>query len=207
MLVTRCLVLPHLLTRMSHFALGVLAFAEGDAEGEGLGAGLGLTAGVLPTATLGDVDVAGEGLAVVVEVELSAGSQPAEKAIEAIARSRSAARLMVFRFGILIVFSLISTKLKSGMMIAELLNCSNGCSHSTCAGISARAALKPSFSKSACTISEREGSPSFWSSSFRLRASESSNRLDSELPSLSQERIGIDVGAFPVTLGIGNDGN
>lgn len=104
MLVTRCFVLPHLLTRMSHFALGVLALAEGDAEGEGLETGLGLTAGALPLAPLGDVDVAGEGLAVVVEFELSAGSQPAEKAIEAIARSRIAARLTVIRFRVLIVF-------------------------------------------------------------------------------------------------------
>ena len=94
------------------------------------------------------------------------------------------------------------------MMIAGLLNSSNGSCPSTCAGVSARAALKPSFSKRACTISERGGAHRL---EFRVQLAcvrmQQAEELDSELPSLSQERIGIDVGAFPVTLGIGNDRN
>lgn len=88
----------------AYFALLVLALGEGDAVGEGLAAGLGLVAGALSVATPGDVD--GEGPAVAGEFALLAGSaaQPAAKTIENVVRSRSAARLIMFMFVVVISF-------------------------------------------------------------------------------------------------------
>jgi len=70
---------------------------EADAAGEGLTEGLGLLAGAVPVVL---VDVEGEGLAVVVELELSTGSvaQPAKKTSENTVRSNRAVRLIVFKF-------------------------------------------------------------------------------------------------------------
>ncbi|HEY8188173.1 MAG TPA: hypothetical protein VIF64_19045 [Pyrinomonadaceae bacterium] len=67
-------------------------FGEADAAGDGLTEGLGLLA--VP------VGVEGEGLAVVVELELSTGSvaQPAKKTSENTVRSNRAVRLIVFKF-------------------------------------------------------------------------------------------------------------
>lgn len=78
---------------------GVLALGEADAAGEGLATGLGLFTGV-PVA--GGVD--GEGLALLGAVELLTGSaaQPAANTIDNIVRSRSAVRLIMFTFGVLI---------------------------------------------------------------------------------------------------------
>jgi hypothetical protein len=134
----------------------VLALGEGDAVGEGLAAGLALFAGAVPVAPLGEGDVDGDEVSVFGEAELLAGSvaQPATNRIEKIVRRRSALRLIKFRFGLLISLPR-SARLKSGVMIARWSIRSNGCFHSSLAGISARAALKPSFPQRACTISER----------------------------------------------------
>jgi hypothetical protein len=69
---------------------------EGDATGEGLAAGLGLFTGA-PLAP-------DDGLAVVGVFELFSGSvvQPAENAIESVARSSSAVRLIKLTFGVVI---------------------------------------------------------------------------------------------------------
>jgi hypothetical protein len=128
----------------SYFGLLGLVLGEADAAGEGLAAGLGLVTGAVALA--GDVD--GE-LAVVGEFELLSGSlvQAAANTIADIVRSRSAMRLIMFTFGVLISFSLIPTRLKSGMIIAWQPISSNGCSHRRYGGISARSAPKPSVSK------------------------------------------------------------
>jgi hypothetical protein len=113
-----------------------LALGECDAAGEGLAAGLGLFAGAL-TVALGEGDVDGEGLAVLEESKLFTGSvaQPAANTIENIVRSRSAVRLIMFMFGVLISFCLVSARLKSEMIVARPPISSNGCSHSSFAGM------------------------------------------------------------------------
>ena len=73
---------------------------EADAAGDGLATRLGLFKGVLPVAG----GVAGDGLAVLGALELLTGSvaQPAANKIDNIVRSRSAVRLIMFMFGVLI---------------------------------------------------------------------------------------------------------
>lgn len=115
---------------------------EADAAGEGLAAGLGVLAGALMVAD-------GDGLGLLGEVELFTGSvaQPTAKSVATSVRSSGAMRLIPFMFGVLIFF-LVRARLKSKIIIARLLIGSNGCSHRRFAGISARPAPKPSFSKS-----------------------------------------------------------
>lgn len=118
-----------------YFVPGVLVFAAGDAAdaaGDELAAGLEVVAGMLSVA-LGEGDAtAGDGLVAVGVVESVTGSvaQPAANASEAIVRSRSAVRLILFIFEILITFCLVRAELKSGMMIARPGVSSNECSHS-----------------------------------------------------------------------------
>jgi hypothetical protein len=81
-----------------------LAFGAGDAAGDGFTAGLGLLAGVLSLGAVGEDDMAGEGLAVLEEFELTAGSQPAANNTENVARSKTAVRLIRLVFEILICF-------------------------------------------------------------------------------------------------------
>jgi hypothetical protein len=124
-----------------------LATGEAAAAGEGLTAGLGLFAGAVWVA--GELAVAGVGLAALGAFESLAGSQAAANAIEHAATSSSAMRLtksMALMFGVFIYFSLIPTRLKSGMIIARSLTCSNGRSHRRFAGISLTYGLKPSLS-------------------------------------------------------------
>jgi hypothetical protein len=81
-----------------------LTVGEGDAVGEGLTAGLGLFA-ALPVSPLDDADA--DGLGAACKFELLTGSsvpQPAAKAIESLIKSRSAVRLSMFMFGVLIIF-------------------------------------------------------------------------------------------------------
>lgn len=81
-------------SRFLPFAYFVFSLGEGDAVGEGLTAVLGLVAGAVPVALLGAL-----------EFELLAGSsvaQPAAKTSARIIESRSAARLAIFIFGLLI---------------------------------------------------------------------------------------------------------
>jgi hypothetical protein len=115
---------------------------EADAAGKGLAAGLTLFTGALMVAD-------GEGLAVFGEVELFTGSvaQPTANRIDDRVRTNRAMGLILFVFGVLIFF-LVRARLKSEIIIARLLIGSNGCSHRRFAGISARPAPKPSFSKS-----------------------------------------------------------
>ena len=121
-----------------------MALGEADAAGEGLAGGLGLFTGVLAVA--GGVD--GEGLALgVVELLTGSAAQPAANTIDKIVRKRSAVRLIIFMFGVLIFF-LVRARLKNEIIIARPLIGSNECSHRRFAGISRRSALKPSFSKS-----------------------------------------------------------
>jgi hypothetical protein len=137
---------PQAVLMLSYFAPGVLVLAEGDAAGEGLATGLGVLTGAV-TVTPGEGDAAA-GLAVGVVESLTVSlAQPAANAIEVIVRRRSAVRLMIFIFEILITFCLVRARLKSGMMIARTLTASNGCSHRMCAGISAWAAPKASSAK------------------------------------------------------------
>jgi hypothetical protein len=125
--------------------LGALALGEGDPTGEGLAAGLGVVAGALPVPVAGEVDADGEGLATTGEFELLAGSQPAANMIENTVRNASAARLIRLMFAVVITFFLIPARLKSWTIIARAQISSNGCSHISFGGISARAAPKPSF--------------------------------------------------------------
>jgi hypothetical protein len=127
--------------------LAVLAFGEGDATGDGVAAGLGVVAGALPVTVAGEVDAVGDGLATAGEFELLAGSQPAANRIENTVRSARAARLIRLMFAVVIGFFLVPARLKSWTIIARSTSCSNGCSHISFGGISARAAPKPSFSK------------------------------------------------------------
>jgi len=92
---------------LRYLAPGALPLGEGDAAGEGLTAGLGLGAGAVAP-----LDEAGEGLAVFGEFELLAGSQPAANTIEEIVRSRSAVRLIMFIFVVLISFLPRSSKIE-----------------------------------------------------------------------------------------------
>jgi hypothetical protein len=131
----------------SYFGLLAFALGEGDASGEGLAAGLGLVAGALSAGPLGEADVLAEGLAVLGEFELLPGSQPAAKTIENVVRSSRAVRPMMFMFGVIISFGLVSARLKSMLIIAPAPISSNGCSHRRFAGISAQSAPKPSFSR------------------------------------------------------------
>jgi hypothetical protein len=148
----------------------VFALGESDAAGEGLAAGLALFAGAVPVVPLGEGDVDGDEVSVFGEVELLPGSvaQPAANRIEKVVRRISALRLIKLRFGLLISLP-HSARLKSEVMIARWSIRSNGCSHRSFAGISARAALKPSFPEEACTISERGpssgGKPTFLTAS------------------------------------------
>ena len=89
-----------------------LALGEGDVVGEGVAAGLELVAGAVSVAPLGEADVDGAGLAVFGEFELLAGSQPAANPIETIVISRSAVRLIMFIFGLLIIFLPRSSKIE-----------------------------------------------------------------------------------------------
>ena len=106
-----------LFSPFAYFGLLGLVLGEADAAGEGLAAGLSWLAGAVSVAPLGEAAVDAGGLVGVGEFELLAGSQPAANPIEAIVRSSSPVRLIMFMFGVLI-FSLISTRLKSGMIIA-----------------------------------------------------------------------------------------
>ena len=115
----------------------------GDAVGDGLATGLGLDAG----AVSGVLDeTAGDGVAVG-ELVLVAGSQAAAKAIETTASSSRADRPSMFVLVVFIRLCLVSGRLKSETIIARWLIGSNGCSHTSLAGISARPAPKPSFLK------------------------------------------------------------
>jgi hypothetical protein len=132
----------------AYFGLLVFAFGEGDASGEGLAAGLGLVAGALSAGPLREAEVLGEGLGALGEFELLPGSQPAAaKTIENVVRSSRAVRPMMFMFGVIISFGLVSARLKSMLIIAPAPISSNGCSHRRFAGISAQSAPKPSFSR------------------------------------------------------------
>ena len=113
---------------MGYFAPGDLVFAAGDATGEGLAAGLAVIVGVV-TVTVGDGDATGDGLVGV--VESGSAAHPAANAIGTIVRSRSAVRLILFIFELLITFCLVRAELKSGMMIARRAVSSNECSHSS----------------------------------------------------------------------------
>lgn len=97
---------------LSYFVAPVLAFGEadlagGDAIGEGLAAGLAVFTGAVVVGPAGEAEVDGAGLAVVGVFALFSGSvaQPAAKAIESVARSSSAVRLIKFMFGVVISFS------------------------------------------------------------------------------------------------------
>ena len=129
-----------------YFVPGVLVLAAGDAAGEGLDTGLGVVTGVV-TVTLGEGDAAA-GLAVGVVESLTVSlEQPAANAIETVVSRRSAARLILFIFEVVITLCLVRARLKSGMMIARTLIASNGCSHRRFVGISAWRAPKASFVK------------------------------------------------------------
>ena len=169
-----------------------MALGEDDAAGEGLAAGLGLFV-VVVTVALGEGDVDAVGLAAFGVFASLTGSvaQPAANAMEAIVRSRIAVRLIMLMFGVLISFCLVPARLKSRMMIAQSPIRSNGRSHRRFVGTSARSAPKPSFSKSACTINERE----------------SARGNEPRISLLSQQRVGVDVCTFPVPLRIGDDGD
>ena len=86
---------------MGYFVPGVLLLAEGDAAGEGLAAGLDVLTGALGEGA------AAAGLAAAGVFASLAGSeeQPAANAIETIVRRRSAVRLIMFVFEVLITFS------------------------------------------------------------------------------------------------------
>ena len=88
-------------------ALGEADLAGGDATGEGLATGLAVFTGVVVVGAAGDADVDGAGLAVVGVFALFSGSvaQPAANAIESVARSTSAVRLIKFMFGVVISFT------------------------------------------------------------------------------------------------------
>jgi hypothetical protein len=90
---------------LSYFVAPDLALGEGDATGEGLAAGLAVFTGAVVAA--GEADVDGAGLAVVGVFELFSGSvaQPAANAIESVATSSSAMRLIKFMFGVVISFT------------------------------------------------------------------------------------------------------
>ena len=87
----------------AYLAPGVLALGEDVAAGEGLAAGLGLLTGAFAV-ELGEGDVNAVGLAAFVVFESLTGSvaHPAANAMEAMVRSRSAVRLNMLMFGVLI---------------------------------------------------------------------------------------------------------
>ena len=132
-----------------------MAAGEGDAAGEGLAAGLDFTAGGASVAPLGAADVDGDGLAVFGEFELTAGSQPAAKAIESIVTSRSALRLMKLIFGVSISFCLVSGRLKSEAIIARARISSNRCSHRSFTGMAQWGRTKTLIHQLRCIVSER----------------------------------------------------
>jgi hypothetical protein len=119
-----------------------LALGEGDAAGDGLTAGLG----AIFVSPLGEGD--GEELTVPGEFDSFVGSlaQPAASRVENIVSTNKVARLIDFKFGVVIIFP-HRARLKSAMMIAPAEISSNGRSHRGCPGISARAAPKPSLFK------------------------------------------------------------
>src|SRR5882672_12293001 len=92
----------------AYFVPGALALGEADAAGEGLAAGLGLLTGALSVVL---VDVAGEGLAVAGVFELLSVAQPAANMIENVVTNRSAVRLMMLMFGVVIIFLPRSSKI------------------------------------------------------------------------------------------------
>jgi hypothetical protein len=88
-----------------------LVLAAGDAAGEGLATGLGVVTGVV-TVTLGDGDAAA-GLAVgVVESLTFSLEQPTANAIETVVSRRSAARLILFIFEVVITLLPRSSKIE-----------------------------------------------------------------------------------------------
>lgn len=99
---------------LRYFAPLTLVAGEGDAAGEGLTAGLELVFGVVSVSPIGDADVAGAGLAVPGAVELFPGSvaQPAANDSEEIVRSRSAVRLIIPIFGVVMGFFPRSSKIE-----------------------------------------------------------------------------------------------
>jgi hypothetical protein len=109
-----------------------LVAGEGDAAGAGLTAGLGFVFGAVSVSPTGDADVDGAGLAVPGAAELFTGSvaQPAANDSEEIVRSRSAVRLIIPIFGVVMGFFLVRARLKSRMIIARLPIGGNGRSHS-----------------------------------------------------------------------------
>jgi hypothetical protein len=123
---------------------GFFATGEGEATGEGLAAGLGLVAGVVAG------DAAGAGVDAPAGLfELSAGSQATANRVTKIVGNNSARLIdvvteLLFR-ELLIGFSLVRARLKSGRIIARTRFTSNGCSHRSFTGITAPAELKPSF--------------------------------------------------------------
>jgi hypothetical protein len=78
-----------------------LALGDDDAAGDGLATGLGLFAGAFTVAPgEGDADAFG-----VFESLTGSVAQPAANAMEAIVKSRSAVRLIMLVFGVLICFA------------------------------------------------------------------------------------------------------
>jgi hypothetical protein len=146
---------------------GVLALGEADAAGEGLAAGLGAFTGVLTVA--GDVD--GEGLAVFGVFESLTGSvaQPAANTIDNIVRSRSAVRLIMVVFGVLI-FLPRSSKIEKRDDDCSTADCEQWVFPQTFRGDLRSVCTETLvFKKRACTISERAasgGKPSFLTSSL-----------------------------------------
>jgi len=97
---------PRAVLRFSYFAPGVLVLGEGDAAGEGLATVLGVVTGAF-TVALGDGDaVAGPAVGVVESVTGSL-AQPAVNPIETMVSNRSAVRLILFNFEVLITFCLV----------------------------------------------------------------------------------------------------
>lgn len=138
---------------LSYFAPGGLVLTEGDAAGEGLATGLGVLTGAV---TLGEGDAA-DGLTVGVVESLTVSlAQPAANAIETIVRRRSALRLILFMFEVLITFLPRSSKIEKR---------DDDCSNANCQqwvfpqkvrrGSPPGLHRKPRLRNGACTISER----------------------------------------------------
>jgi len=94
---------------LSYFVPGdLVVLAEGDAAGDAAGEGLATVFGVLTgvvTVTVGEGDAAA-GLAIgVVDSLTGSPAHPAAKAMETIVRRRSAVRLILFIFEIVIRFA------------------------------------------------------------------------------------------------------
>jgi hypothetical protein len=78
--------------------------AFGEAAGEGLATGLGVLIGATSVVTAGELDAAGDGLAVPGSFELDAGSQATAKTIENVATTSSTMRLTKLVFRLMPVF-------------------------------------------------------------------------------------------------------